>query len=227
MRSAVLLSWAAASAWANAAWSGVTVTGGGWAFGVGEIDKAMAIVNDQGDAGVNYFVHATSAISYSTFTQSVNTTLAWGTAPGVLRVEGDLSSAGTILFEIVGKSNSGAVGGGTVEFDTTLVMGNIDLRANAALRFVVASGVTFERGDTFTLMATADGKTIVADLEQLRARLDGLPSLPDGLDWELRISQGSFEGYGGDSLVLMAVPMPGPAALFALAAVTGARRRRR
>ena len=227
MRSAVLLSWAAASAWANAAWSGVTVTGGGWNFTVGEVDKAMEIINDQGEASVNYFVHAASARSYSSFTQSANSTLAWGTSPGVLLIEGDLYSAGTILFEFAGKSNSGAVGGGLVEFDTTLVNGNIDLRVNVALRFAVAPGMTFERGDSFTLMATADGRTVVADLEQLRAGMTGLPNLPDGLSWDLRISQGNFEGYGGDSLVLMAVPMPGPAALFALAAVTGARRRRR
>ncbi|MFM8785708.1 MAG: hypothetical protein ACKOFI_11335, partial [Phycisphaerales bacterium] len=64
-------------------------------------------------------------------------------------------------------------------------------------------------------------------LDLLRGTMTGLPNLPDGLAWDLRIAQGSFEGYGGDSLVLMAVPMPGPAALFALAAVTGARRRRR
>lgn len=227
MRSAVLLSWAAASAWANAAWSGVTVTGGGWSFTVGEVDKAMAIINDQGEASVNYLVRAATSTTYSAFTQSVNSTLAWGTSPGVLRVEGDLHSAGTILFEFGGKSNSGAVGGGLVEFDTTLVNGNIDLRVNVALRFVVAPGIAFERGDSFTIMATADGKTIVAELDYLRAGMTGLPNLPDGLAWDLRISQGNFEGYGGESLVLMAVPMPGPAALFALAAVSGARRRRR
>jgi hypothetical protein len=227
MRSAVLLTWAAASAWANAAWSGVTVTGGGWTFSVNQVDKAMAIIRDQGDADVNYFVHAGSSTTYSTFTQSANSTLAWGTAPGVLRVDGDLSSAGTIVFEILGKSNSGAAGGGSVDFDTTLVNGNIDLRVNAALRFVVGPGVTFERGDSFTLMATANGGTIVTELDQLKAGMTGLPNLPDGLAWDLRITQGTFEGYGGDSLVLMAVPMPGPAALFALAAVSGARRRRR
>ncbi|MFM8873586.1 MAG: hypothetical protein ACKOJI_09600, partial [Phycisphaerales bacterium] len=38
---------------------------------------------------------------------------------------------------------------------------------------------------------------------------------------------GTLKGYGGDSLVLTVVPVPAPAALFALAAVTGARRRRR
>ena len=227
MRSAVLLSWAAASAWANAAWSGVTVTGGGWNFTVGEVDKAMEIINDQGEASVNYFVHAASARSYSSYTQSANSTLAWGTSPGVLLIEGDLYSAGTILFEFAGKSNSGAVGGGLVEFDTTLVAGDIHLRDNAMLAFLVSPGVSFQYGDSLTLMSTGDGHSIIANLDLLRGTMTGLPNLPDGLAWDLRISQGTFEGYGGDSLVLMAVPVPGPAALFAVAAVTGARRRRR
>ncbi|MFM8818595.1 MAG: hypothetical protein ACKOHI_12125, partial [Phycisphaerales bacterium] len=107
MRSAVLLSWAAASAWANAAWSGVTVTGGGWTFNVGQIGKAMAVIEDQGDAGVHYIVHATSG-DYMSFTQSANSTLTWGSSPGVLTVAGDLATSGTVLFEIMGKTNSGA-----------------------------------------------------------------------------------------------------------------------
>ncbi|MFM9097387.1 MAG: hypothetical protein ACKOQW_03715 [Phycisphaerales bacterium] len=226
MRSAVLLSWAAASAWANAAWSGVTVTGGGWTFNVGQIGKAMALIEDQGDAGVHYIVHASSG-DYMSFTQAANSTLTWGSSPGVLTVAGDLATSGTVLFEIMGKSNSGAAGGGTVEFDTTLVAGDIHLRDNAMLSFLVSPGIAFQYGDSLTLMATADGRSIIANLDLLRGTMTGLPNLPDGLAWDLRIAQSSFEGYGGDSLVLMAVPMPGPAALFALAAVTGARRRRR
>ncbi|MFM8872924.1 MAG: hypothetical protein ACKOJI_06185, partial [Phycisphaerales bacterium] len=135
MRSAVLLSWAAASAWANAAWSGVTVTGGGWTFNVGQIGKAMALIEDQGDAGVHYIVHATSG-DYMSFTQSANSTLTWGSSPGVLTVAGDLATSGTVLFEIMGKSNSGAAGGESVEFDTTLVAGDIHLRDNAMLSFL-------------------------------------------------------------------------------------------
>lgn len=226
MRSAVLLSWAAASAWANAAWSGVTVTGGGWTFNVGQIGKAMALIEDEGDAGVHYMVHASSG-NYMSFTQTTNSTLTWGSSPGVLTVAGDLATSGTVLFEIMGKTNSGAAGGGTVEFDTTLVAGDIHLRDNAMLSFLVSPGVAFQYGDSLTLMATGDGHSIIANLDLLRGTMTGLPNLPDGLAWDLRITQGSFEGYGGDSLVLMAVPMPGPAALFALAAVTGARRRRR
>ncbi|MFM8699690.1 MAG: hypothetical protein ACKOF7_13780 [Phycisphaerales bacterium] len=226
MRSAVLLSWAAASAWANAAWSGVTVTGGGWTFNVGQIGKAMAVIEDQGDAGVHYIVHATSG-DYMSFTQSANSTLTWGSSPGVLTVAGDLATSGTVLFEIMGKSNSGAAGGESVEFDTTLVAGDIHLRDNAMLSFLVSPGIAFQYGDSLTLMATADGRSIIANLDLLRGTMTGLPNLPDGLAWDLRIAQSSVAGYGGDSLVLMAVPMPGPAALFALAAVTGARRRRR
>lgn len=225
MRSAVLLSWAAASAWANAAWSGVTVSGGGWTFSVGQIDKAMAVIGNDGSPDVHYVVHASSG-SYMAFTQAVNTTLTWGSSPGILAVDGDLSTAGTLLFEIIGKSNSGAAGGGLVEFDTTLVTGDLNLKDNAMLAFVVSPGITFQYGDSLTLMATGDGRSISANLDMLRASMTGLPNLPDGLAWDLRIAQGSFEGYGGESLVLMAVPMPGPAALFALAAVTGARRRR-
>ena len=226
MRSAVLLSWAAASAWANAAWSGVTVTGGGWTFNVGQIGKAMALIEDQGDAGVHYIVHASSG-NYMSFTQATNSTLTWGSSPGVLTVAGDLATSGTVLFEIMGKTNSGAAGGESVEFDTTLVAGDIHLRDNAMLSFLVSPGIAFQYGDSLTLMATGDGHSIIANLDLLRGTMTGLPNLPDGLAWDLRITQGSFEGYGGDSLVLMAVPMPGPAALFALAAVTGARRRRR
>ena len=226
MRSAVLLSWAAASAWANAAWSGVTVTGGGWTFSVGQIGKAMALIEDQGDAGVHYIVHASSG-NYMSFTQAANSTLTWGSSPGVLTVAGDLATSGTVLFEIMGKTNSGAAGGGMVEFDTTLVAGDIHLRDNALLAFLVSPGIAFQYGDSLTLMATGDGHSIIANLDLLRGTMTGLPNLPDGLAWDLRVAQGSFEGYGGDSLVLMAVPMPGPAALFALAAVTGARRRRR
>ena len=226
MRSAVLLSWAAASAWANAAWSGVTVTGGGWTFSVGQIGKAMALIEDQGDAGVHYIVHASSG-NYMSFTQATNSTLTWGSSPGVLTVAGDLATSGTVLFEIMGKTNSGAAGGESVEFDTTLVAGDIHLRDNAMLAFLVSPGIAFQYGDSLTLMATGDGHSIIANLDLLRGTMTGLPNLPDGLAWDLRIAQGSFEGYGGDSLVLMAVPMPGPAALFALAAVTGARRRRR
>ena len=226
MRSAVLLSWAAASAWANAAWSGVTVTGGGWTFNVGQIGKAMALIEDQGDAGVHYIVHASSG-NYMSFTQATNSTLTWGSSPGVLTVAGDLATSGTVLFEIMGKTNSGAAGGESVEFDTTLVAGDIHLRDNAMLAFLVSPGIAFQYGDSLTLMATGDGHSIIANLDLLRGTMTGLPNLPDGLAWDLRIAQGSFEGYGGDSLVLMAVPMPGPAALFALAAVTGARRRRR
>ena len=226
MRSAVLLSWAAASAWANAAWSGVTVTGGGWTFNVGQIGKAMALIEDQGDAGVHYIVHASSG-NYMSFTQATNSTLTWGSSPGVLTVAGDLATSGTVLFEIMGKTNSGAAGGESVEFDTTLVAGDIHLRDNAMLSFLVSPGIAFQYGDSLTLMATGDGHSIIANLDLLRGTMTGLPNLPDGLAWDLRIAQGSFEGYGGDSLVLMAVPMPGPAALFALAAVTGARRRRR
>lgn len=226
MRSAVLLSWAAASAWANAAWSGVTVTGGGWTFSVGQIGKAMALIENEGDAGVHYLVHATSG-DYMSFTQAANTTLAWGSSPGVLTVAGELSTSGTLLFEVMGKSNSGAAGGGPVEFDTTLVAGDIHLRDNAMLSFLVSPGIAFQYGDSLTLMATGDGHSIIANLNLLRGTMTGLPNLPDGLAWDLRIAPGNFEGYGGDSLVLMAVPMPGPAALFALAAATGARRRRR
>lgn len=226
MRVAVLLSCAAASAWSNAAWSGVTVTGGGWTFGVGQIAKAMAIVENEGSPGVHYFVHASSG-SYMSFTQGWNTTLTWGSSPGVLTVAGDLSTSGTVLFEIMGKSNSGAAGGESVEFDTTLVSGDIHLRDNAMLAFLVSPGIAFQYGDSLTLMATGDGRSIIANLDLLRESMTGLPNLPDGLSWDLRIAPGSFEGYGGDSLVLMAIPMPGPAALFALAAVTGARRRRR
>lgn len=226
MRSAVILSWAAASAWANAAWSGVTVTGGGWTFGVGQIAKAMAIIEYDGSPGVHYVVHASSG-DYMSFTQAANTTLTWGSSPGVLSVAGDLSTSGTVLFEIMGKSNSGAAGGESVEFDTTLVTGDIHLRDNAMLAFLVSPGIAFQYGDSLTLMATGDGRSIIANLDMLRESMTGLPNLPDGLAWDLRITQGTFEGYGGDSLVLMAVPMPGPAALFALAAVSGARRRRR
>jgi hypothetical protein len=175
---------------------------------------------------VHYFVHASSG-SYMSFTQAANTTLTWGSSPGVLSVAGDLSTSGTLLFEIIGKSNSGAAGGGLVEFDTTLVTGDLNLKDNAMLAFVVSPGITFQYGDSLTLMATGDGRSISANLDMLRASMTGLPNLPDGLAWDLRITQGTFEGYGGDSLVLMAVPMPGPAALFALAAVSGARRRRR
>ena len=226
MRSAVILSCAAASAWADAAWSGVTVTGGGWTFGVGQIAKAMAVIDAEGSPGVHYFVHAASG-SYMSFTQAANTTLTWGSSPGVLSVAGDLSTSGTVLFEIMGKSNAGAAGGGSVEFDTTLVTGDIHLRDNAMLAFLVSPGIAFQYGDSLTLMATGDGRSIIANLDMLRESMTGLPNLPDGLAWDLRITQGTFEGYGGGSLVLMAVPMPGPAALFALAAVSGARRRRR
>ena len=226
MRSAVLLSWAAASAWSHAAWSGVAVSGGGWNFSVGQIGKAMALIEEEGDGGVHYLVHASSG-SYMSFTQASNSTLTWGSSPGVLTVAGELSTSGTLLFEIMGKSNSGAAGGGAVEFDTTLVAGDIHLRDNAMLAFLVSPGVVFQYGDSLTLMSTGDGHSIIANLDLLRGTMTGLPNLPDGLAWDLRISQGTFEGYGGDSLVLMAVPMPGPAALFALAAVTGARRRRR
>ena len=226
MRSAVLLSWAAASAWANAAWSDVTVTGGGWTFGVGQVAKAMAVIGNEGSPDVHYFVHASSG-SYMSFTQASNTTLTWGSSPGVLSVAGDLSTSGTVLFEIMGKSNSGAAGGESVEFDTTLVSGDIHLRDNAMLAFLVSPGIAFQYGDSLTLMATGDGRSIIANLDLLRESMTGLPNLPDGLAWDLQITQGTFEGYGGDSLVLMAVPMPGPAALFALAAVSGARRRRR
>ena len=226
MRSAVLLSWAAASAWANAAWSGVTVTGGGSTFTVGEVAKAMAIIGDQGDAGVHYVVHASTG-SYMAFTQTANSTLTWGSSPGVLTVEGDLSTAGTLLFEITGKSNAGAAGGESVEFDTTLASGDINLKDNARIAFLLSPGILFQYGDSLTLMATGDGRSISANLDLLRAGMTGLPDLPNGLGWDLRIAPGNFEGYGGDSLVLMAVPMPGPAALFALAAITGARRRRR
>ena len=226
MRSAVLLSWAAASAWANAAWSGVAVSGGGWTFSVGQIAKAMDVIGNDGSPGVHYVVHASSG-SYMSFTQAANTTLAWGSSPGVLGVAGDLSTSGTVLFEIMGKSNAGAAGGESVEFDTTLVTGDIHLRDNAMLAFLVSPSIAFQYGDSLTLMATGDGRSIIANLDMLRGSMTGLPNLPDGLAWDLRIAQGTFEGYGGDSLVLMAVPMPGPAALFALAAVTGARRRRR
>jgi hypothetical protein len=226
MRSAVLLSWAAASAWSHAAWSGVTVSGGGWNLRVGQIGKAMALIESDGDPGVHYLVHASSG-SYMSFMQASNSTLTWGNSPGVLTVAGELSTSGTLLFEIMGKSNAGAAGGGTVEFDTTLVAGDIHLRDNAMLAFLVSPGVSFQYGDSLTLMSTGDGHSIIANLDLLRGTMTGLPNLPVGLAWDLRISQGTFEGYGGDSLVLMAVPMPGPAALFAVAAVTGARRRRR
>ncbi|MFM9168796.1 MAG: hypothetical protein ACKOTD_01360, partial [Phycisphaerales bacterium] len=67
------MSWAAASAWANAAWSGVTVTGGGWTFNVGQIGKAMAVIEDEGNPGVHYLVHASSG-TYMSFTQAANST---------------------------------------------------------------------------------------------------------------------------------------------------------
>jgi hypothetical protein len=226
MRSAVLLSWAAASAWSGAAWSSVTITGGGWNLTVTQIGKAMSIIEAEGDPGTHYFVHAPSG-RHRSFEQVANSTLSWGSSPGVLTVSGDLSTSGTVLFEIMGTSNAGAASGGPVDFDTTLVSGNIYLQPGAALGFSVSPAVTFQHGDVLTLMATGNGQSIFADLDMLRSSLAGLPALPGGNGWDLRIMPGGFEGYGGDSLVLTVVPMPAPAALFALAAVTGARRRRR
>ncbi|MFM8732807.1 MAG: hypothetical protein ACKOGJ_09910, partial [Phycisphaerales bacterium] len=153
--------------------------------------------------------------------------LTWGSSPGVLSVNGDLATSGTLLFEIMGKSNTGAARGESVEFDTTLVRGDVHFGEGATLAFLVLPGLAFQHGDSLTLMATGDGRSITGNLDLLRSGLVGLPTLPAGNGWDLRVVPGSFEGYGGDSLVLMAVPMPGPAALFALAAVTGARRRRR
>ena len=225
MRSAVLLSWAAASAWANAAWSGVTVSGDGWAFTFSEISQAMDVIRASGRAGANYLVQASSG-SYMPFTQAENSTLVWDGSTSVLSVNGDLSTAGTVLFELKYGSSEEKSAGEQVELSTILASGDISIADGTVLALSVPRKLTFKDGDSLTLMATGNGKSIFADLELLRTSLVGLPRLPAGSGWDLRIAPGNLDGYGGDSLVLMAVPMPGPAALFALAAVTGARRRR-
>lgn len=226
MRSVVLLSWAAASACAGASWSSVTVTGAGWDLRFGGISKAMSYIRDEGDPDSHYLVHASSGLYWS-FEQARNSTLTWGSSPGVLTVAGKLSTSGTLLFEIMGKSNAGAAGGGSVEFDTTLVTGDVELLDSATLAFLVTPGLAFQNGDSLALMATGDGRSITANLDLLRDGLTGLPALAPGLSWDVQVAPGTFEGYGGDALMLTVVPTPGPPAVFLLAAVTGSRRRRR
>ena len=226
MRWTVLLTWSAAVSAADAAWSSVTVSGGGQTLAFDRLPGALNWVEQRRDNGVHYLIQAPTG-GYRGFVQSSNSTLAWGSSPGVLSVAGDLQSHGTMLFEIDGKSNAGAASGGPVEFDTLLASGDILLAPGVTLAFDVAPGLAFQRGDSLTLMATGDGRSIFADLSMLRSNMTGLPNLPGGLSWDLRVEPGDFRRYQGDSLVLMVVPMPGPAALFALAIATGARRRRR
>ena len=226
MRCIVHVSLAAAAALPAQSIAGVSLVGGGWSMTLDRLDHAMSIIDGKGDPRTRYVVHAASG-KQAGFLQPSNSTLTWGESPGRLVLIGDVTVSGTLLFEVFPPAMAESPAAAGFEHDRIEATGDITLNPGATLQFVFSPGLTFRHGDSITLMAAGHGHSILADLNLLRDGAIGLPDLPAGNGWQLLVVPGGFEGYGGDSLVLMAVPMPGPAALFALAAVTGTRRRRR
>lgn len=140
-----------------------------------------------------------------------------GNSPGIVQFSGNVRVRGnsTTNFEIAGH-NSGLIAG-PVEFDQFIVAGNVNYEGTLGIR--LTNGFTPANGDAWALIQ-ASGTIAFSGMTNL-------PSLGNGLSWNIQVLSGSSVfGSAGSSLVASVVPAPGAAALVGLAGLATTRRRR-
>lgn len=150
-------------------------------------------------------------------TGDLSLTIEPGNSPGIVNFTGPVRvrTNSQVNFEI-GGYNSG-LSGGAPDFDQFIVNGNMLFEGRLGIRMY--NGFTPSFGDSWALIQAAGSITF--------SGLTDLPSLGNGLSWNIQVVAGSSEfGGSGSSLVASVVPAPGAAALIGLAGLVGSRRRR-
>lgn len=150
-------------------------------------------------------------------TGDLSLTIEPGNSPGIVNFTGPVRvrANSQVNFEIGGYNNG--LSGGAPDFDQFLVDGNMLFEGSLGIRLINSFSPNF--GDSWTLIQASGSISF--------SGLTDLPSLGNGLSWNIQIVSGSGEfGGSGSSLVASVVPAPGAAALIGLAGLVGSRRRR-